>query len=119
MALGILAWDLLVRRGSKPKVRGWVTRKLLTFALLAGVAPFVPAWMLAGQPSQGFLAAINSHPGLRCLLAWGVVVFVITLLCTHSETRDSLLGNGKVLSFVSLGALLLVLAMTIVGWSLT
>ena len=52
------------------------------------------------------------------MLAWGVVLFVITLLCINAETRDSLLGHGKVLSVVSLCVLLLVLAMTIVGWSI-
>jgi hypothetical protein len=119
IALGILAWDVFVRRSSKPKVKGWVTRKLLTFALLASVAPFLPAWMPAGQPSQGFLSAIHRHPGLPCTLAWGVVVVVIILLGTNSETRDSLLGDGKVLSLASLGALFLVLALMIVGWSFT
>lgn len=51
-------------------------------------------------------------------LAWGVVVLVTILLCANSETRDALLGHGKVLSLVSLGVLLLLLAMTIVGWSI-
>jgi len=117
LALALLAWDFFVWRHSRPKVKGWVTRKLLTFALLAGIAPFVPAWMPAGQPSPGFMAAITSHPGLPAALAWGVVLFVTALLCINAETRDSLLGHGKVLSVVSLGVLLALLAMTIVGWS--
>lgn len=118
LALGILAWDFFVWRHTRPKVKGWVTRKLLTFALLAGIAPFVPAWMPAGQPSPGFMAAIMSHPGLPAALAWGVVLFVTALLCINAETRDSLLGHGKVLSVVSLAVLLLLLAMTIFGWSI-
>ena len=119
LALGILAWDYFVRRGSKPKVKGWITRKLLAFALLAGVAPVIPWWVPAGQPPQTFLTAIGRHPGLPAILAWGVVVFVVILLCVNAETRDSLLGNGRVLGLVSLGVLLLLLTMTIVGWALT
>jgi hypothetical protein len=46
------------------------------------------------------------------------VVIVIAALCINSETRDSLLGHGKVLSLVSLGVLLLILGMTIAGWSI-
>ncbi len=116
VAAGLLAWDIFVWRASRPKVKGWVTRKLLTFTLLAGVAPFIPWWVPAGQPPKNFLTAVGSYPGLPSLLSWGVILFVITLLCINSETRDSLLGHGKVLSLVSLGALLLLLALTIIGW---
>jgi len=119
LAIGLLLWDFLVLRGSRrPKVRGWVTRKLLTFSLVAGVTPFIPPWLPAGQPPENFLTIIRSHPGLPLALAWGVVLFVIALVCMDAETRDSLLGQGKVLSLVGLGVLTLVLAMTLVGWSL-
>ncbi len=119
LALAVLAWDLLVwRRGSRPKIKGWVTFRLLTFTLLAGVAPAIPSWVPAGQPPQTFVTAVGRHPGLPSILAWGAVVLVITLLCINAETRDSLLGHGRILSLVSLGALLLLLTMTIVGWSI-
>ncbi len=120
VAAGLLVWDFLVwRRGSRPKIKGWVTQKLLTIILLAGISPILPWWVPAGQPPQGFLATINKHPGLPSLVAWAVVIVVATLLCIHAETRDSLLGHGRVLSLVSLGVLLLVLAMTLIGWSFT
>lgn len=119
LAVALLAWDYFVWRGSRPKIKGWVTRKLLTVALLAGIGPVIPWWVPAGQPPQSLLAAAGRHPGLPSLLAWGVVVFVITLLCINAETRDSLLGHGRVLSLVSLGVLLLLLAMTLVGWAIT
>jgi hypothetical protein len=118
VALGLLAWDIFVWRRSRPKVKGWVTRKLLTFTLLAGMAPLIPWWVPAGQPPQSFLTVVGSHPGLPSLLSWGLILLVIILLCINSETRDSLLGHGKALSLVSLGALLLLLGLTIVGWSL-
>jgi hypothetical protein len=118
LAVGLLAWDLLVWRHSRPKVKGWVTRKLLTLALMAGIAPIIPWWLPADQPPKNFMTAINRYPGLPASVAWGVVVFVIALLCINAETRDSLLGHGKVLSLVSLGFLLLLVALTIAGWSI-
>jgi hypothetical protein len=118
LAVGLLVWDLFVWRNSRPKVKGWVTRKLLTLALMAGIAPIIPWWMPTDQPPRNFLAAIGKYPGLPASLAWAVVVFVITLLCINAETRDSLLGHGKVLSLVSLGVLLLLIALTIAGWSI-
>jgi len=120
VAIGLLVWDFLVLRGSRrPKVRGWVTRKLLTFSLVAGVTPFIPSWVPAGQPSQNFFSMIRSHPGMPLALAWGVLVLVISLVCMEAETRDSLLGQGKVLSVVGLAVLFLLLGMTIWGWSIT
>ena len=119
LAGAILAWDYFVWRKYKNKVKGWFTRKLLTFVLAAGFAPILPWWLPAGQPSDKVLSAISSHPGLPGLISWGFVLIVTMLLCIKAETRDLLIGRGKVLCLVSLGALLLVLGMTLVGWSLT
>lgn len=118
LAIGLLAWDIFVWHDARPKVKGWVTRKLLTLALMAGIAPIIPWWMPADQPPRNFMTAIAKYPGLPSAVAWGVVLFVITLLCVNAETRDSLLGHGKILSLVSLGMLLLLVALTIVGWSI-
>jgi len=119
VVLGLLAWDYWVWRAARPKVKGWFTRKLLTFSLAAGIAPMLPWWVPAGQPPREFLSLIGRYPGVPILLAWGVVLLVLVLLCVNAESRDYLLGHGKVLSVVSLGVLLLVLAMTLVGWSIT
>jgi hypothetical protein len=62
---------------------------------------------------------IGRYPGLPAILAWGVVLVVSVLLCIDAESRDYLLGHGRILSVVSTGMLLLVLTMTVVGWSLT
>jgi hypothetical protein len=48
-----------------------------------------------------------------------VVLVVSVLLCIDAESRDYLLGHGRILSVVSTGMLLLVLSLTVVGWSLT
>jgi hypothetical protein len=119
IAIALLAWDYLVWKAAKPKVKGWFTRKLLTFSLAAGVAPMLPWWIPAGQPPGQFLSMIGRYPGVPSLLAWGVVLLVTVLLCSNAESRDYLLGHGKALSVVSLSLLLLVLTMTIVGWSLS
>jgi hypothetical protein len=119
VALALLAWDLLVWKEARPKVKGWFTRKLLTLSLATGVAPMLPWWVPAGQPPGQFLSMIGKYPGLPCLLAWGVVLVVVLLLCSDAESRDYLLGHGKTLSIVSVAALSLVLTMTVVGWSVT
>jgi hypothetical protein len=119
IAFGLLAWDYFVWKAAKPKVKGWFTRKLLTFSLAAGLAPMLPWWVPAGQPPGQFLAMIGKYPGMPSMLAWGVVLVVVILLCTNAESRDYLLGHGKALSLVSVGLLLLVLTMTVVGWSVT
>jgi hypothetical protein len=117
-ALGLLAWDYFVWKEARPKVKGWFTRKLLTLSLATGIAPMIPWWIPAGQPPTQFLAMIGKYPGLPAVLAWGVVLVVSVLLCIDPESRDYLLGHGRTLSVVSTSMLLLVLSMTVVGWSL-
>jgi hypothetical protein len=119
IALGLLAWDWLVWKEARPKVKGWFTRKLLTFSIAAGLAPMLPWWVPAGQPPRELLSMITKYPGVPSLLGWAVVLVIVVLLCINRETRDYLLGHGRALSVVSLGLLLLVLTMTVVGWSLT
>jgi hypothetical protein len=119
IAIALLAWDFLVWKEARPKIKGWFTRKLLTVSLAAGVAPILPWWIPAGQPPGQFLSLIGKYPGLPAILAWSVVLVVLVLLCINAESRDYLLGHGKTLSIVSLGMLLLVLGMTVVGWSVT
>jgi hypothetical protein len=79
----------------------------------------IPWWIPAGQPPGEFLSMISKYPGLPAILAWSVVLVVAVLLCIDAESRDYLLGHGRILSIVSTAALLLVLSMTIVGWSMT
>src|SRR6266853_1658281 len=88
-------------------------------SLGAGVAPLLPWWIPAGQPPSQFFDMIGRHPGVPVMLAWSVVLFVTVLLCIDPESREHLLGHGGTLSLISTGMLLLVLTMTVVGWSLT
>jgi hypothetical protein len=119
LAAALLAWDYFVWKEARPKVKGWFTRKLLTLSLATSIAPLLPWWIPAGQPPGEFLAMLGRHAGLPMILAWGVVLLVTVLLCIDAESRDYLLGHGRILSLVSLTLLLLVLTMTVVGWSMT
>jgi hypothetical protein len=124
LAAALLLWEFLVFRKirkAKPvtKIRGWVSRKMLAFVLAAGFAPILPWWIPANQPSEKTLAALSQYPGLPCAISWGAVLIVAVVLCLKAETRDMLLGKGRTLSLVSLGALTLFLALTLFGWSLS
>ena len=119
IALALLAWDYFVWREARPKVKGWFTRKLLTFSIAAGLAPMLPWWIPAGQPPREFLSMVAKYPGGPTLFAWVVVLAVIVLLCTSTESRDYLIGHGKALSLISLWLLLLVVTFTVIGWSLS
>jgi hypothetical protein len=124
LAAGLLAWEFLVWRKIRkkkpmPAFKGWVSRKLLTFVLAAGFAPVLPWWIPAGQPSDKTLSALGRYPGLPSAISWTAVLVVAVILCIKSETRDRILGHGKILSLVSLSALAVLLTLTLLGWSLT
>jgi hypothetical protein len=124
LAAALLAWEFFVWRKIRknkpmPKIKGWISRKILTFVLAAGFAPVLPWWLPAGQPSDKTIAALSGYPGLPCAISWCAVLVVAVILCLKSETRDLLLGQGKTLSLVSLGTLAVLLALTLLGWSLT
>jgi hypothetical protein len=124
LAAALLLWEYLVWRKIRktkplPKIKGWVSRKILTFVLAAGFAPILPWWIPANQPSDKALAAISQYPGLPCAISWGGVLLVAVVLCVKTETRDCLLGKGRTLSLVSLGVVALFLMLTLYGWSLS
>jgi hypothetical protein len=118
IAAGLLAWDYFVRRKSREKIKRWLTRKLLSFVIVAGVTPVLPWWVPAGQPPQNFMSLIGRYPGLPSGLAWIAITLVIVLLCANPESRLALLGKGRVLCAISLASLFLLLTFTLVGWRL-
>jgi len=118
LAAGILAWDYFVRRKSRQKIKSWLTRKLLSFVLVAGVTPVLPWWVPAGQPPQNFMSLIHTYPGLPSGLAWVAMSLVIIALCSNAESRLALLGTGRVLGAVSVASLFILLTLTVLGWSL-
>jgi hypothetical protein len=124
VAAALLVWEFFVwrkvrKRKAVPKLKGWFSRKVLTFVLAAGFAPILPWWLPVGQPSDKTLAALARYPGLPCAVSWTAILVVAVILCLKAETRDLLLGRGKVLTGVSLGMLTLFLVLTLLGWSWT
>lgn len=127
LAAALLLWEFLVwrklrsLRKTQPvtKVKGWVSRKILTFVLAAGFAPILPWWLPANQPSDRTLAALARYPGLPCAISWTGVLLVAIVLCLKTDTRDRLLGQGKTLSLVSLSTLAVFLLLTLFAWHLT
>jgi hypothetical protein len=124
LAVSLLLWEYFVwskirKAKPVPKIKGWVSRKVLAFVLAAGFAPILPWWIPANQPSDKTLAAMAQYPGLPCAISWGGVLLVAVVLCLKAETRNCLLGTGKTLSLVSLGAVTLFLMLTLYGWSLS
>jgi hypothetical protein len=125
LAAALLTWEWFVwrkirkKRQMMPKIKGWVSRKVLSFVLAAGFAPILPWWIPVGQPSEKTLSTMASYPGLPCAVSWSAILIVAVVLCAKAETRDLILGRGKVLSLVSLGCLAAFLALTLVGWSFT
>src|SRR6516164_4038407 len=118
LAVAILAWDYFVRRKARQKIKSWLTRKLLSFVLVAGVTPVLPWWVPAGQPPENFMSLIHRYPGLPSGLAWLAISLVIIALISNAESRLALLGTGRVLSAVSVTALFVLLTLTVLGWSL-
>ena len=119
LALALLVWDYFLRHETaavmSEKLKGWLVRVLLILAIATGLAPLVPSWL---RPPAAVLVTAAKFPrfpplasvfGLSWALPWGLVAAAAALLCINAQTRDSLLGRGRILGAISLGALSAVL----------
>ena len=127
LALGLLAWDYFVRQEAtgvmSEKIKGWLVRGLLIVAWVPGVAPLVPHWL---RPPAALMVSVAKLPRLPAmgvassftwLLPWAMVALAAAILCINAQTRDSLLGHGRILSGISLVVLVLVLMLTLLSLS--
>jgi len=124
LALGLLAWDHFLRQESQAvmseKIKGWLIRVLLIVGFVTGVVPLVPRWLrppaalLATHAKLPHLPMLSAVPELSWLLPWGLVGLAAALLCLSAETRDAILGRGRVLGAASVAVLVLVLMMTLI-----
>jgi hypothetical protein len=118
VALSLLIWSIWSREDWIKHITEWVTRGLLILLLLAGAAaallPHIP-----GRPTAGIRALLARYHDAAMMLPWGIVALVAGLLCLNTETRDSLLGRGKLSTLISAGILLMVLTMILQAWSAT
>jgi len=127
LALGLLAWDYFVRQEAtgvmSEKIKGWLVRGLLIVAWVPGVAPLVPHWLrppaalMVSVAKLPRLPAIGAASSLTWLLPWAMVALAAAILCINAETRDSLLGHGRILSGISLMVLVMVLMLTLLSLS--
>jgi hypothetical protein len=119
LAIGLLAWDYFFRHEPaavmSEKLKDWLVRGLLVLAIATGLAPLVPSWLrppaavlvtAAKFPRMPVLASVS---GFSWLLPWSLVAAAAALLCVNAQTRDSLLGHGRILSALSVAALSAVL----------
>jgi len=122
LALALLGWEYFVRQESQmmsERIKDWAIRTLLILAFLPGVAPLLQRWirppaaLLVTHAKLAHLPALTAVPGLMWLLPWGMVGLAAALLCLNAETRDALLGHGRVLSALSLAVLVLILMLTL------
>ena len=119
LAIGLLAWDYFLRHEPAPvmseKLKGWLVRCLLILAVGTGLAPLVPRWL---RPPAAVLVTAGKFPrvpalasvsGVAWLLPWTLVAAAAALLCINAQSRDSLMGHGRILGAISVAALTAVL----------
>jgi hypothetical protein len=118
ITLALLVWAYWPRHAYEPEKEVRLARFLLILLALGGAAhlalPFIPGGSMGGVKSL-----LEAYPALAPTLAWIVVVLVVGILCLNAETRDALLGSGKVLSLTALGTLFVVLMVIWLAWSAT
>jgi hypothetical protein len=123
LAMGLLVWDYFLRHEPaavmSEKLKGWLVRGLLILAVAIGFAPLVPRWL---RPPAAVLVTAGKFPrmpvlaylsGAEWLLPWTLVAAAAALLCINAQSRDSLLGHGRILGTVSVAALTVVLILVL------
>lgn len=114
-AAALLVWAYWPRYGYEPEKEMRIARGLLIVLLVAGFISLLLPWIPVATAAS-VRTAVESHPGLTLTSAWGVVILAVGVLCLNGETRERLLGDGRVLSLVALGLLFLVLSLILLGW---
>ena len=118
VAVSLLVWSIWSRRDWTKQITEWMTRGLLILLLLAGGAaallPHIP-----GRRAAGIRTVLSRYHDGALMLPWGIVALVAGVLCLNTETRDSLLGRGRLSTVISAGILLMVLTMILQAWSAT
>jgi hypothetical protein len=115
VTVGLLVWSLWFRRGYDIQRKEWLARLLLFLLFTAGIVSLRP------RPVSGAFASLvrttfHTHPWMWPFITWGLIALAVVPLCLNPEMRNSLFGQGRVLSLVGLGVLSFVMLMTLVGW---
>jgi hypothetical protein len=125
LAVTLLIWDYFAWPESRPilkeRIKRWAMRVLLVFALASQIFPFFPrsfrarAALLVSAKLPPL--PISFPPAFSSLLPWLLVSISAILLCIEADTRDSLLGRGRVLGLISLVVLSLVLGLNLLAFA--
>lgn len=118
VALFLLVWSIWSRPDWVREITEWVTRGLLILLLLAGAAAAILP-LIPGRRAAAIRAILGRHHDAALMLPWGIVALVAGVLCLNSETRDSLLGRGRLSTLISAVILLVMLTMILQAWSAT
>lgn len=125
LALALLIWDYFAWPEGRPvlseSIKRWAVRFLLVSAFLVRILPLFRRWI---WPPAALLLmaaklprfAIPMLPAFPSTAPWAMITLAAALLCMNAETRDSLLGRGRALSAISLGVLLMVLALSLLAF---
>ena len=118
VTVGLLVWSFWFRRGYDIQKKEWLARLLLFLLFTAGIVSLRPR-PISGTMAALVRATLHNHAWLWPFTTWAVIALVMVPLCLNPETRDSLFGEGRVVSLVGLGVLSFVMLMTLVGWSVS
>ncbi len=115
IAVALLIWAFWPHHGYTPETPVRVAQGLLILALLVGIANTVFPMISAGW-AAGVNSFLSGYVGLILVLPWALVVLSLGGICVNAETRDFLLGTGKILSLVSLAVILTVITLSTLSW---
>ena len=102
----------------KERIKRWIVWVILIFAFLGQTVPVIALWIRPPAAILSIAAKLprlpaSITPSLLALMPWVSVSVAVALLCMSAESRDELLGRGRVLSAVSLGLLVTVLTLSL------
>lgn len=112
-AVGLLVWAFWPHYGYEPEWEMQIARVLLILSLVLGIASLVQPYLPAewAGPVREILA---DRPGLLPTILWTPIIAALGALCISTETRDSLLGDGRIFSLIALSLVFLVVVLNLV-----
>ncbi len=116
LAVALLVWAFWPHHGYTPEMPVRVGQGLLILALLSGLTGALFP-LIGADWARGVNDFLAGNPGVIPTINWSLVVLALGGICYNAETRDFLLGTGKILSMVSLGVLSLVIILSIATWA--
>jgi hypothetical protein len=111
----LLVWSYWPRYGYKPEREMLWARLILIVLVVGGAASLLLPW-IESEWSIQLRSILQDNSALTRAAVWIGLGLALMVLCRNGEVRAMLIGNGRVLSVVSLGVLSLVLLLVALGW---